>query len=112
MEGDKNPTDTHPMRLLAVGDTLNATTHGTPVLVLACWLLRPSDVDAYAWWLVLCVRPDEPFHKFVVWEAYDRPEGWGLGHGDYCATVADAVKRYEERGGRFTLDEYGLDPNL
>lgn len=101
----------YPMRLLTVGETLAPTTYDQAVTVLACWLMRPSDVDAYAWWLVLCFRPNDPFRKFVVWEAYDRPEGWGLGHGDYYATLNDAVKRYEERGGRFSLDEYGLDPN-
>lgn len=106
MEGDKTTSVAYPMRPLVVGSALNATTHDSSVLVLACSLVAPSDVDAYAWWLVLCFRPDEPVHRFVVWNAYDRPEGWALGNGDYCATASDAVKRYEERGGTFTLDEY------
>lgn len=97
---DKSPTDTYPMRLPSVGDRLNPTTYENPVLVLACWLMRPSDVDAYAWWLVLCFLPNETAHKFVVWNAYDRPEGWTFGSGDYYASVDKALRQYEARGGQ------------
>lgn len=98
---DKSPMDTYPMRLLAVGERVNPVSYDHPVFVLACWLISPSDVDAYAMWDVLCFLPHEPLHPFVVWTAYDRPEGWSFGNGDYCRTLDVAVSKYEGRGGRY-----------
>ena len=99
----KSPTDTYPMRMLRAGEVITPTSMEHAVTVLACWLVRSSDVDAYAWWLVLCHLPHNPLHPFAVWTAYDRPEGWSLADGDYCEHVGTAVQRYEQRGGQFTL---------
>lgn len=104
MYGDKSPTDTYPMRFLRVGDVITPTSApDIAVTVLACWLMRPSDVDAYAWWVVVCHLPhaDNLRHPFVVWDAYDRPDGWLFSHGDYCHDLPSAVERYGERGGKW-----------
>lgn len=103
MSVDKSPTDTYPMRLLKVGDVVSPTSSDNEVTILACWLIRPSDVDAYAWWLVMCLCPDNPRHPFTVWDAYDRPDGWSMNNGDYCATIERAVKAYADRGGKYQL---------
>lgn len=100
---DKSPTDTYPMRIMRTGETIQATSMEHAVTVLACWLIAPSDVDAYAWWVVLCHTPHNEFHPFAVWNAYDRPEGWSFGNGDYFGNIGTAVKRYEERGGQYGL---------
>ena len=106
MEGvGKSPTDTYPMRTLEVSESIFAKSMVHAVTILACWLLRPSDVDAYAVWVVVCHNPDNALHPFVVWNAIDRPEGWCMEGGDYCSTISEAVKRYESRGGRYSLDD-------
>ena len=102
---DKSPTDTYPMRTLRVGEAVIPVSMENAVTVLACWLLRPSDVDAYAVWVVLCHLPHNDFHPFAVWTAYDRPEGWSFGGGDYCRDIAEGVAWYESRGGHYSLDE-------
>lgn len=101
----KSPTDTYPMRTLSVGEVLTPVSMEHAVTVIACWLLRPSDVDAYAVWVVLCCLPHNTLHPFAVWDAYDRPEGWSFGMGDYCSTLSGAVEQYQRRGGRYTLDD-------
>ena len=104
MSVDKSPTDTYPMRTLRTGDTVQATSMEHAVTILACWLMRPSDVDSYAWWLVLAHLPHNPHHPFAVWNAYDHPErGWSFANGDYCSTVSEATARYEARGGHYEL---------
>lgn len=109
---DKNPTETYPMRTLRIGDVVQAASMDKPVTILACWLLRPSDVDAYAMWTVLCLLPHNTLHPFAVWTAIDHPErGWSFGEGNYCENIGEAVTRYEGRGGKFSLDEYELDTN-
>jgi hypothetical protein len=92
------------MRTLRVGEVITPASSDNPVTVLACWLLRPSDVDAYAVWVVLCHLPHNAFHPFAVWTAYDRPEGWSFGGGDYCRDIAEGVAWYESRGGQYSLD--------
>ena len=52
---DKSPTETYPMRILKVGDSFTPSSGSNPVTILACWLSRPSDIDAYAVWVVLCL---------------------------------------------------------
>lgn len=102
----KSPTDTYPMRTLRTGEVVQPASMEHAVTVLACWLLRPSDVDAYAVWVVLCHLPHNPLHPFAVWDAVDHPErGWSFGSGDYCVTLLEAVGRYGERGGKYHLDE-------
>jgi hypothetical protein len=105
MSIEKSPTDTYPMRLLNVGDKVKPVTYDNIVTVLACWLLRPSDVDAYAVWVVLCHLPENERHPFAVWDAYDRPEGWSFGEGDYCVDIASAMKRYLSRAN---IDPLGI----
>jgi hypothetical protein len=100
---DKSPTDTYPMRVLRAGDTITPTSMDYAVTVLACWLIRPSDVDAYAWWLVLCHQPHNSLHPYAVWDAYDRPDGWSLNNGDYCENIGRGVHCYEKRGGKYEL---------
>lgn len=102
---DKSPTDTYPMRLLSVGETIQPKSMDALVTILACWLISPSDVDAYATWLVLCLNPDNQFHPYAVWTAYDRPDGWTMGNGDYCRTLPEAVTAYEGRGGQYNLTD-------
>jgi hypothetical protein len=96
---DKSPTDTYPMRLLTVGETIAPRSMDAIVTVLACWLIRPSDVDAYAMWTVLCLNPDNTLHPYAVWTAFDRPEGWTMADGDYCRTLTEAVTAYYGRVG-------------
>lgn len=105
MSVDKSPTDTYPMRLLSVGEVVTPTSSDYAYTVLACWLLRPSDIDTYAMWVVLCLLPHNPLHPFAVFTAYDRPEGWSFGNGEYCRNIADALHDYEVRGGKLR----GLD---
>jgi len=105
MSVDKSPTDTYPMRTLRSGEIINPASYEHAVTVLACWLLRPSDVDSYAVWVVLCHLPHNERHPFAVWNAYDRPEGWTFGEGDYCVNVSSAVERYESRGGKYSLED-------
>ena len=105
MSVDKSPTDTYPMRTMRSGEKVSPVSYDHTVTVLACWLLRPSDVDAYAVWVVLCHLPHNERHPFAVWDAYDRPEGWSFGEGDYCANVSSAVERYEARGGKYSLED-------
>lgn len=102
MSVDKSPTATYPMRLLRTGDVISPTSMDHSVTVLACWLMRPSDVDSYAMWTVLCLLP-ESHHPFAVWTAYDRPEGWSLGQGYYCENIGIAVEQYEKQGGKYDL---------
>lgn len=101
--GDKSPTDTYPMRTLRVGEVVTAQSSDHAVTVLACWLIRPSDVDAYAVWVVLCHLPHNDYHPFAVWNAIDRPDGWYFGNGNYCYDIAEAVTVYEARGGKHSL---------
>ena len=103
MYGDKSRTATYPMRTMRVGEVITAESGDKTVTVLACWLLRPSDVDAYAMWVVLCHLPHNSYHPFVVWTAFDRPEGWSFGSGDYCQDISEAVGFYERRGGRYPI---------
>jgi len=91
------------MRTLRVGDVLTPTSMDNAVTILACWLMRASDVDAYAIWTVLCHLPHNARHPFAVWTAIDRPEGWSFGYGDYCENIGEGVARYEGRGGRYSL---------
>jgi hypothetical protein len=91
------------MRLLKVGSTVQPVSMDEFVTVLACWLLRPSDVDAYAVWVVLCHLPHNTLHPFAVWTAYDRPEGWSFGSGSYHKTITGAVEQYETQGGKHDL---------
>lgn len=105
MSVDKSPTDTYPMRILSVSDVLTPVSMEHAVTVLACSLLRPSDVDAYAVWVVLCHLPHNPRHPFAVWDAYDRPEGWSFGSGEYCVTLVEAVGRYGYRDYQHHLDQ-------
>ena len=100
----KSPTDTYPMRTLHVGEVITPTSGDNPVTVLACWLMSPSDVDTYAWWLVLAHLPHNPHHPFAVWNAYDNPDrGWSFANGDYCTTLAEATEQFEARGGKHAL---------
>jgi hypothetical protein len=91
------------MRLLRVGSTVQPASMENAVTILACWLLRPSDVDAYAVWVVMCHLPHNTLHPFAVWTAYDRPEGWSFGSGSYCETVSEAVQKYEAQGGQYII---------
>lgn len=101
----KSPTDTYPMRTLRTGEVITPISGDNPVTILACWLMRPSDVDSYAWWLVLAHLPHNPFHPFAVWNAYDHPEnGWSFANGDYCVSISEAVEAFEARGGKYGLD--------
>ena len=100
----KSPTDTYPMRLLKVGDSFTPSSGSNPITILACWLSRPSDVDSYAVWVVLCLLPHNTLHPFAVWNAVDRPEGWHMENGDYRETITGATAQYERRGGQYTLD--------
>lgn len=105
MSADKaERTEPYPMRLLRVGEVVTPQSSDHPLTILACWLLRPSDVDAYAWWVVLCHLPHNERHPFAVWNAYDRPEGWSFAHGDYCVDISEAVESYKARGGKHSLD--------
>jgi hypothetical protein len=87
------------MRFMRVGEVVTPASSEYAYTVLACWLLRPSDVDAYAVWVVLCHLPHNERHPFAVWTAYDRPEGWSFGNGDYYDNLPDALATYEKRGG-------------
>jgi len=101
---DKSPTETYPMRLLKVGETFTPSSSSNPVTILACWLSRPSDIDAYAVWVVLCLLPHNTFHPFAVWNAIDTPhDGWHMEGGDYCHTITEATAQYERRGGQYEL---------
>jgi hypothetical protein len=100
---EKSPTDTYPMRIIKVGEVVTPSSGDHSVTVLARWLIRPSDIDAYAVWVVLCHLPHNDRHPFAVWTAYDRPEGWSLANGDYCMDIREAVTTYESRGGKYSL---------
>lgn len=102
---DKSPTDTYPMDLLSVGDSIFPVTMVHAVTILACWLMRPSDVDSYAVWVVICFVPENHLHKFVVWNAIDRPDGWSMESGDYCRDMEEALTAYAKRGGKHRLPE-------
>lgn len=104
MSVDKSPLDTYPMRILRVSEQVTPVSADSTYTVLACELLHPSDVDAYAVWLVLCHLPDEQFTPFAVWRAYDRPEGWYFANGEYFRTVAGAVRLYNAEAEPYIVD--------
>ena len=56
--------------------------------------------DSLASWITVCYNPNNAFHKFAVWTVVARPTGWERYSGDYCDTLAQAVTRYSERGGK------------
>lgn len=89
----------HSARSLSIGGTVEATSMSEPVTVLAYVLVAPAGKGTYPWWLVLCHLAHNERHPFAVWNAYDRPEGWSFGNGDYCATLGEAWQAYTTRGG-------------
>jgi len=55
--------------------------------------------DSYAYWIAICHKEGE-YHPYAVWNVIARPEGFVAESGDYCFTLAEAVKAYNRRGGK------------
>ncbi len=55
--------------------------------------------DSYAYWIAICHKASE-YHPYVVWTVIARPSGFIAEQGDYCLTISEAVKVYNERGGK------------
>ena len=54
--------------------------------------------ESFAWWVAICVKDGE-YHPYVVWNIVARPEGFYASNGDYCFTIQEAIKAYNQRGG-------------
>lgn len=57
--------------------------------------------DCYASWTVIGVKITE-YHPYVVWTVVATSKGFFAERGDYFFELKDALKRYEERGGKIT----------
>jgi len=56
--------------------------------------------DQYASWVVICVRPGNNFHDYVVWTVALRPDGFHTEAGEYRHSIIEAIGAYTDRGGR------------
>ena len=68
-------------------------------MVIACTKLAEREPgESFAYWVAICVKDGE-YHPYVVWNIVARPEGFYASNGDYCFTIQEAVKAYNQRGG-------------
>lgn len=68
-------------------------------MVIACTKLTDRiPGDSFATWTAICVK-DNAHHPYVVWTVVARPEGFYASNGEYCFTIQEAVKLYNQRGG-------------
>lgn len=55
--------------------------------------------ETYAWWVAICVREPENFHRYVVWNVVARSEGFMAEQGDYLHSLVEAIGVFQNRGG-------------
>lgn len=81
---------------LQIGDVVADTGR---TVVAATKKAERIEGDSYAYWIAICHKEGE-YHPYAVWNIIARPEGFIAEQGDYCFTISDAVKAYNERGGK------------
>lgn len=86
----------HEHNELQIGDLVGDTKR----MVIASTKLHERVVgDCYASWVVVAVKITE-YHPYAVWTVVATPKGFTAQQGDYFFELSDALKRYEERGGK------------
>lgn len=91
-----NLTEDLTWKELHIGDTVNTTA----TVVELTKLTERVVGDCFATWIAVCVRSDNDFHPYAVWQVVARPEGFSAGSGNYARTLQEATKYYHNRGGR------------
>jgi hypothetical protein len=86
----------HEHNELQIGDLVGDTER----MVIASTKLNERVLgDCYASWIVVAVKIGE-YHPYAVWVVVATPKGFVAQQGDYFFEIGDAVKRYQERGGK------------
>ena len=79
-----------------IGDVLD---NGATILALTKQTERIVG-DSYASWTTVCYKSGSDYHPFVVWTVIARPDGFMAETGNYAFTLTEAMKYYENRGGK------------
>lgn len=76
---------------IRIGETLFNTNR---IVIASHKISKEIHNQSYDEYVVICANHDE-YHKYVVWNVFDRPEGWYVCNGQYFHSLQQAVSCWE-----------------